>query len=345
LRPSLEAGFAHKNGIVHPWLLECDKAGKLLWASQQTREALGNRENPAELMAATQPVARGSRNLDMYPFHVWRVWEAGEAVVLGVIPLRMIDPIQLELMRLESRLLRKLVRLLVRERLLSDSARRRREHRGLTAIRQIELERQRLGRELHTGIGQTMAAILLQLDIVSSEFMQPSARASRALDNIAMLAASALEQVRGVSRKLHPPEWQRLPLDSALRQLWDISGIPNRFDAYLHIDALAQEPVPEIKALLYRGLQEALSNLMTHSKATRVETRLTAESDTLTLTVVDDGVGFDTARVHAEEISLGSGIGLRSIREQVEGVQGNFSIASGPAGTKLVISVLMAPKD
>jgi two-component system NarL family sensor kinase len=107
---------------------------------------------------------------------------------------------------------------------------------------------------------------------------------------------------------------------------------------------LEQEPVPEIKALLYRTLQEALSNLVRHSRATKVEARLGTSGERLTLTVWDNGIGFDTARVLAAQADLRSGIGLRSVREQVEDVGGDFIVESGTVGTKLVISVVSAPR-
>jgi two-component system, NarL family, sensor kinase len=338
-----ETGFAREEIVVLPWLLECDSAGKLVWMSERTREALGGPEDLANLILATLRARNDGRVVHVYPLYFWRIWQTAESVILGVLPPRSSDPVLLELLRLESRLLQHLVRLLVQERRLSDTARRRRENRGLTAIRAIEQERQRVGRDLHTGIGQAMAAILLQVDVLAGEVPERSARMQQALGSISTLATGALDQVRSVARKLHPPEWQRLTIETALRQLWEISGIPERFEAHIHIDPLPQEPIPEIKALLYRTLQETLSNLVRHSKATRVEARLAFTGDLITLAVSDNGVGFDIARIRAEQASIGSGIGLRSIRELVEGVGGDFNVESGPAGTTLVISVERAP--
>jgi len=112
------------------------------------------------------------------------------------------------------------------ERDLSIFARQRRQGNGRGAVRQIELERQRLGRELHTGLGQMLAAIRLQLEIVAALLPDPPTLVQQALSRISTLANEALEQVRSVSVRLHPPEWQRLTLETALQQLWDISGIP-----------------------------------------------------------------------------------------------------------------------
>jgi two-component system NarL family sensor kinase len=243
------------------------------------------------------------------------------------------------LLRLESSLLRHYLRLQLAERDLSSFARDRRRGIGRGAVRQIDLERQRLGRELHTGVGQMLAAIRLQIEIVAAHLLDPSALVQQALDRISTLANGALEQVRSVSARLHPPEWQRLTLADALQQLWDISGIPQRFEASLRIQPLPHEPDLEVKVLLYRAAQEAFSNVARHARATRVEAALETRGDCAMLTVRDDGVGFDVAGLLRGPASVASGIGLRSIREQAAALGGRSEIQSGPAGTTLVVSV------
>jgi len=243
------------------------------------------------------------------------------------------------LLHLEGSLLRHCLRLQLAERDLSSFARDRRRGIGRGAVRQIDLERQRLGRELHTGVGQLLAAIRLQLEIVAAHLLDPPGLVQQALDRISTLANEALEQVRSVSARLHPPEWQRLTLADALQQLWDISGIPQRFEASLRIQPLPHEPDLEVKVLLYRAAQEALSNVIRHARAIRLEASLETRDDCAILTIRDDGVGFDVAGLLRGPASLASGIGLRSIREQTAALGGRLQIQSGPAGTRLVVSV------
>jgi two-component system NarL family sensor kinase len=243
------------------------------------------------------------------------------------------------LLLLESSLLRHYLRLQLAERGLSTFARNRRRGTGRGAARQVELERQRLGRELHTGVGQMLAAIRLQLEVVAALLPDPPALVQHALTRISTLANGALEQVRSVSARLHPPEWQRLTLADALQQLWDISGIPQRFATSLRIQPLPHEPDLEAKVLLYRAAQEALSNVARHARATRVDAALEARGDCAILTIRDDGVGFDVAGLLRGPASVASGIGLRSIREQAAALGGKLEIHSGPTGTTLVVSV------
>ncbi|HEY1240585.1 MAG TPA: sensor histidine kinase [Bryobacteraceae bacterium] len=235
-------------------------------------------------------------------------------------------------------------RLLNAERRLARQARHLRRPGGIRALRQIELERERLGRELHTGVGQQLSAIRLQAETIAAEIPGTANPAREALDRIFALTTDALEQVRSVSKRLHPPEWQRLSLLAALEQLWELSGIPQRFQASFHIGPLPHEPELEIKILLYRAAQEALSNLIRHSRASRVDAMLAERGGQVVLTFHDNGVGFDAARVFAAA-SVSGGIGLRSIRDQAESLGGKLTVASGPAGTTLEITAPFQPAE
>jgi signal transduction histidine kinase len=246
---------------------------------------------------------------------------------------------------IQSRLSLHFLHLLRLERRLSARAQQRRGRGGRKAVRQIEMERQRLGRELHTGVGQALAAIRLQLEVIAAELPLPPANVAHALRNIATLTAETMEQVRGLSRRLHPPEWQRLTLDSAIRHLWETSGVPQCFEASLTLDPLPWEPYLEVKILIYRGLQEALSNLVRHSRATRIDAALEVRDGQLVLSIRDNGVGFDAERVFSAPASAASGIGLRSIREAAQELGARLIVESGPDGTKLVISSAPFPAE
>ena len=322
-----ESGSVCGGPIAFPILLECDFCGRVLWMSHRARLALGNPEHLLEISRMCY----------------WRVWESPSSVLIGILATEgqafEID----ELRALESSILRHFFRLLRSQRVLTAHARHNRGHSGYNAVRQVERERQRLGRELHTGVGQMLAAIRLQLEVIARELPSPPNTVAQALSRISILAAQTLEQVRGISQRLHPPDWQRLTLESALRQLWEISGIPERFQAVLHIDPLPSEPELEVKTLIYRAFQEALSNLARHSGASRIEAALWWHGETLTLSIRDNGVGFDVARTLTSPASVAAGIGLRSIREATEGLDGKFYVTSGPDGTILEVSVAFAP--
>ena len=324
-----ESGSVRGRPFAYPMLMECDRVGRVLWMSDRARLALGNPEYIVQLAQS----------------HFWRVWEAPSSVLIGVLAGEFVACEINDLGVLERSLLQHFFRLLHSQRVISMHARHSRGRGGHNAVRQVERERQRLGRELHTGVGQMLAAIRLQLDVIEHELPSPPSGVAHALNSISILAAQTLDQVRGISKRLHPPEWQRLTLESALRQLWDISGIEQRFQAELHVDPLPSEPELEVKTLIYRAFQEALSNLARHSGASQIEAALRRHGEALTLSVHDNGVGFHAARTMSSPASVSAGIGLRSIREATEGLGGRFEIRSGADGTTLEVSVALAPVE
>jgi signal transduction histidine kinase len=324
-------------------LLECDRGGRVLWMSRSTRASLCDPKRLTDIIAV-QSLRWAKNGFEISSVRFWKVCEFRDSVLIAALGAAEI-PVAQDLASLHRNLTTNFFRLLELERALFERARRRRGGAGKNAVRQIELERQRLGRELHTGVGQMLAAIRWQLEILNTELPEPVDGVKQALENISTLTNETLDQVRSVSRRLHPPEWQRLTLESAIRQLWEISGIPQRLSADLQIDPLPFEPDLEVKVLLYRAFQEAISNVARHSRATRIDAGLRLHDSRLTLSICDNGIGFDVTGMLSRPANLAAGIGLRSIRETAEGLGGNFEVESGPSGTKLVISVALCPAE
>jgi signal transduction histidine kinase len=306
--------------VTHPLLFECDRQGRVIWMSRQARVVVGD----APLQGAMADYLRNGES-----FRVWPAFVMAESLLFAVQA-----EAQKELREspLADDLLGRYFRLENAERMLAANMRRNRGGRGAPALRQLERERERLGRELHTGVGQLLAAIHLQLEVVATHLPDPAESVQQALQRIGWLSQEALQQVRGISRRLYPPEWQKLGIADALRQLWDVTGIPQRFAAGLRLEPLPREPGQEIKVLLYRAAQEALSNIARHSGATRVEMTLETLGDRVVLTLSDDGGGFAGA-VEGKA----PGLGLRSIRDAAAEVGAKFDVQTAPGSTTLRI--------
>lgn len=309
-------------GVTHPLLIECDRDGRVVWMSHQAQTVLG--EAPLE-RGLTERLRAGES------FRIWAAYVTPEILLMAAqaeseleeAPVRLADKLLVHYFRLEQL-----------ERKIETMRQVRMAHRAMRAapaLRQVERERQRLGRELHTGVGQMLAAIRMQLESVVSQMQNPAEAVQKALERIGALSEEALEQVRGISRRLYPPDWQRHTLEEALRRLWESAGIPQRFAARLQLAQLEIEPDLEIKILLYRTAQEAVSNIARHSGASRVEMTLETIGDRIVLTVRDDGRGFDAG-------APSTGIGLRSVRDAAAETGADFEVVSAPGGTTLRIS-------
>lgn len=248
------------------------------------------------------------------------------------------------LVELEHNQVERLKRLNAAERQLAGAVKQKRVHKGRTTIRQLELERQRIARELHTGVGQALAAIKIQTEIVSTNLPDPPELVRQAVNRVAALADDALSQVRSVSKRLHPPRWQQLPLDSALRQLWEMAGLEAKFATVVRLNQPPFDPAVEVKTLFYRAAQEAIANILRHSRAKRIQLILQMVGDRLVLQVRDDGTGFDSRQVMARAPGMAGGIGLPALREQARVVGAKLLIKSGRLGTTLELSVALSPK-
>jgi signal transduction histidine kinase len=337
LNQSSQFGPSVGRDVALPVLVECDSRGRVLWISNANPASVDNPKQLLDIIAVT----RFRNDVEIPAVRFWKVLDFRESVLIAVFAAA--RPETAELSTLQANLIQHFYGLLTQERRLFESAQRRRGRSGKRAVRQIERERQRLGRELHTGVGQMLAAIRWQLEVAVTELPSPPDTVRHALDAIGTLTGQALEQVRSISKRLHPPEWQRLSLESALQQLWELSGIPHRLTAALHIEPLPAQPGLEVKVLLYRAFQEALSNLARHSRATRIDAELRVRGARLRLEIRDNGVGFDVRELFARPAHLQSGIGLRSIREMAEAVGANFELVSGENGTTLSISAPFSP--
>jgi two-component system sensor histidine kinase UhpB len=184
-----------------------------------------------------------------------------------------------------------------------------------------ERERRRLARELHDGIGQSLALLeseLAQFTDESENFAKP--RLQEFLREVSDIA----KVTREISHGLHPSHLEHLGLTGALKKLCrDFSQGPSLSASLVEADL--PQPLPsDISLALYRVAQEAMHNVEKYSRARRVEIRLNIVAGQLRMQIVDDGVGFAPARM-----SL-TGIGIASMKERMELIGGTIEITSAP---------------
>jgi len=193
-----------------------------------------------------------------------------------------------------------------------------------------ELERRRLARELHDETGQALTSILLGLKSV--EEAKDASQRDDAAAELRQLVVSTLQDVRRLAVELRPKALDDFGLLAALERLaqtfTEQIGIETDVEANLGEERLS----PEIETALYRLVQEALTNVVKHSRAGRVSISLVRKAHSVSAVIEDDGVGFTEPS--------GEGLGLIGMRERVGLLDGRFEVESRAGhGTTIVAEV------
>jgi signal transduction histidine kinase len=199
-----------------------------------------------------------------------------------------------------------------------------------------EEEQRRIARELHDEVGQALSAVKVQLAVAERRIERMGA--ARALLADAQTSADgALHSVRDLSHLLHPSALDDLGLVAALESL--VADFRRRHQVAIDFIHQGQDRRlhAETERAIYRIVQEGLTNVARHSQATSGAVRLAIDPSSVTVTIEDNGVGFDVADV--ERPGKRRGLGLLSIRERVTGLRGAVRIESTPRGSRIDIEL------
>ena len=213
-----------------------------------------------------------------------------------------------------------------------DQARRVQRDAFRRVVEAQEEERRRLARELHDETGQALASILLGL-----KTLEEASDVTELRDRVEALRSRVVETLQDVRRlavELRPAALDDFGLEPALERLAsgfaEQTGLKVELESRLHDDRLP----PEVETVLYRIVQEALTNIVKHANAGRVSIVVTQRAGSVGAIVEDDGRGFDP------EQDTNGGIGLIGMRERVELLDGSMAIESAEGkGTTLVVEV------
>jgi two-component system NarL family sensor kinase len=297
--------------------------------SEPARALLGQ---PRNLVSALGTAANSGPD-----YRVWRVLTLSDGLLMGAQSEFPGDPTiadERDLGRLRDHFVLHYFRLERAERRLAG------KRRGSNAAKlqhQMEEERNRLGRELHTDVGQLLTAVGLQLNDIDRHLPAAIEAVRAALARIRELLAKAIDLVRNISHRVHVPDLLEHTLEEAIRQMWETSGVPQNYAAELDLQPLPSEPDLHVKTAVYRAAQEGLSNVPRHARAKRVRMSLTLEGEDIVLRVFDDGAAPDAEQ--QEKAKKTWGIGLRSIREQVEALGGRLTLIHTAEGFFLEVRI------
>lgn len=206
---------------------------------------------------------------------------------------------------------------------------------GAEVVYAEERERAQVARELHDSVGQTLAAASFQIAAAVHEVGDHPA--SKGLAEVRELLRISMEEIRNVSRSLHPRVTTDLGLPSALEALGDATRQRSLVDVHVNVDIAGVTIPAAISATLYRVAQEALRNVERHADAGQATVTLRARPGYVELEVVDDGRGFEGPLEKKRSNS-----GFASMRERLSLAGGELHIdTAGEKGTRVTAWVGM----
>ncbi len=195
-------------------------------------------------------------------------------------------------------------------------------------------ERKRIAQALHDELGQLLAA--LGMDLAAAKKMSPEQHDLQVLiQRMEALTLRAIGEMRRIIASLRPQQLNDLGIAAALPALlqeWSMhAGMPGTFANDGDLNVLSEAA----QLVLYRTLQESLTNVLKHANARSVAVSLTADDGTVRLRICDDGVGFDAKapRIH-------DSLGLRGMAERAMALSGNVLVEStSGVGTTIEVTL------
>jgi len=202
-----------------------------------------------------------------------------------------------------------------------------------------EEERKRISRELHDGIGQMLMAIEFSLARLAKLLPYDDTQAQKYLEESRNLTERTVTDLRRVIGNLRPSALDQLGLESALKWIGKHVLRPAGITMTMETNGMPDQLPDEIRTILFRIAQEAMSNVARHSQATHLNIDILYDKDHLTLTLQDDGKGFDPTAV-SPDTDKHRGFGLAGIQERASLAGGQVTIISAPGqGTEVRVTI------
>lgn len=201
----------------------------------------------------------------------------------------------------------------------------------------MDQERNRIARDIHDTLGHSLTALNIQLESALKLWEKDPSQAQQFLSNAKRLGSQSLNDVRQSVTTLRQDPLGGDSLESAIaRLLQNIQNAPSSTTQTTTItqDIRLNHPLPQnLTVILYRIVQEGLTNIAKHAQASQIQLQLVSSPALVTLILEDNGAGFDLAQAR-------TGFGLQSMRDRAEAIGGTFAIGSNSrTGTRLQVSL------
>ena len=190
-------------------------------------------------------------------------------------------------------------------------------------IQAQEAERQRLSRQMHDGPAQALSNFILQTEIAMRLFDMDQSKARDELLNLKAGATATFQKIRDFIFDLRPMMLDDLGLIPTVKRYVEAINEKTSIDVRLILTGTERRLEPYLEVMLFRALQELLTNAAYHSQASQIKIHMDVTDTQLSVEVEDNGKGFD-----AENLEIEGGMGLKVIKDRVELVGGDFDLRS-----------------
>ncbi len=198
-----------------------------------------------------------------------------------------------------------------------------------------EKERRRIAQDLHDGVGQLLSAAKLNLSNLESKLHDQNQEQQMAMQNALSLLDDSVKEVRAVSHNMMPNVLIKLGLASAIREFITKLGNAPTLKVDLEIVGLDARLDNQVETVLYRVIQEIVTNIIKHAEASKISMQLIRHETELNVLIEDNGIGFDSSKVDEFE-----GMGLKGIKTRIELLAGSVYFDSIVGrGTTVIIDI------
>ncbi|HTA50766.1 MAG TPA: PAS domain S-box protein [Verrucomicrobiae bacterium] len=205
-------------------------------------------------------------------------------------------------------------------------------------LRSQDEERRHIARELHDSVGQTLTVLDINFELFMQEAGYQSSDVASKIEEIQKTVQQLHREIRTTSYLLHPPLLDENGLYSAIS--WYLQGLRERSGLEVQLDIPKEfGRLPrDMELVIFRLVQECLTNIHRHSESKTASIRIACESNQINLEIKDQGKGMSPARL-AEIQSGRSGVGISGMRERLHQFEGTMHIDSDGAGTRIFATI------
>lgn len=217
-----------------------------------------------------------------------------------------------------------------RQKAATDAERIQEQEARINAVFQAqEEERRRIAKELHDGVGQTISAVKLNYQSLSQKIDQPELMSD--FRKVEKMLENAGTEVRNISHQMIPKELEQFGLVAAVEGMLSLNLENAPVQYQFEHSGFSERIGSQIELVLFRVLQELVSNVIKHSKASQLTVQLVKLKTHVVMNVSDNGIGFDVERKEK------NGIGLLNIASRIDAIKGNLHYESASGGTTVTI--------